>query len=91
MSIKNAAMLIAIAMLALAPSNVSAAEDPDGEAGWGKGAYFKSADGRFSLNLGSRVQVRYTQDDPDGGDGHGDDAYGAYADDYDEYHGDRYR
>lgn len=71
MSIKNAAVLIAIAMSALAPAGAHAADEDKGEAGWGKGAYFESSDGKFSLELGSRVQVRYTQDDPDGGDSTG--------------------
>jgi phosphate-selective porin len=65
MSIKKWMIAGVIATLALVPATAHAA---DGEAGWGKGAYFKSDDGRFSLNLGSRVQVRYTQDDPEDGD-----------------------
>jgi phosphate-selective porin OprO and OprP len=46
-------------------------EAKKGEAGWKKKAYFKTSDGKFSLELGSRVQFRYTQDDPDGGDSTG--------------------
>ena len=46
-------------------------KDDNGEAGWKKHAYFKSSDGKFSLELGSRVQFRFTQEDPDGGDSRG--------------------
>ncbi len=43
----------------------------NGEAGWKKKAYFETSDGKFSLQLGSRVQFRYTQDDPEDGESTG--------------------
>jgi phosphate-selective porin len=38
---------------------------------WSKGLTFKSADGQHSLTIGNRVQVRFTQNEPDEGDGRG--------------------
>ncbi len=38
-------------------------------AGWGKGPYIKSDDGLFSINFGTRIQLRYTYQGRDAGHG----------------------
>ncbi|MEM9293626.1 MAG: porin [Acidobacteriota bacterium] len=63
--------LIAFAGALLMLVATSAASAEDGEAGWAKNPYFKSADGKFDLAIKNRVQVRYTFEDPDGGDDKG--------------------
>ena len=42
-----------------------------GSVGYGNGITFESENGEHTLNSGARVQVRFTQDDPDQGDSKG--------------------
>lgn len=42
-----------------------------GPARWGDKLRFESSDGRFSLELGNRVQFRFTQEEPEEGDSRG--------------------
>jgi phosphate-selective porin len=46
-------------------------DDLPGQAGYHKGMSFKSDDGRHTVNMGARVQVRFTQEEPDDGDSKG--------------------
>lgn len=62
-----ASTLACCLLVAMIPTSVHA-EGDKGEAGWGKHPYFKSSDGKFTLDIKNRVQFRYTYVDPDGGD-----------------------
>lgn len=46
-------------------------EDKDGNAGWAKYPFFESSDGNFTMDVKSRVQFRYTYEDPEDGDSKG--------------------
>ncbi|MCB1055216.1 MAG: hypothetical protein KDD11_06840 [Acidobacteria bacterium] len=67
MSIRKWTIAATMAALVAVPGTLRA-DDAKGEAGWAKAAYFKTSDGKFSLEFNSRVQVRFTQLDPEDGD-----------------------
>ena len=63
---------ITMALAVVCMCAVEADETKDsGKAGYLKKAALESADGRFSVELGSRVQFRFTQEDPESGDSTG--------------------
>lgn len=73
MRFKASSLILAVCALVALPVAAAAENSDDdwGKAGYRNGFRFESADGRFTLRIAGRLQVRYTYEDPDEGDSSG--------------------
>jgi len=68
MRARTAVLITALLLVAGPVLAEEADQDAKAKFGYDKGFKFESADGRFSLGINNRVQVRFTFEDPDEGD-----------------------
>jgi hypothetical protein len=64
-------VLAVVLLAATAAASEETTEKDRGFAGWDDGFGFESADGAHALEISNRVQVRFTHEDPDAGEGKG--------------------